>query len=268
MHPHLLQLVSARKLLQSCLMAPGPSAHALRLTRLSAHRQRPPHMHLTGLPARPACSAWANWQHSTQQAARQPRLPLSCRRTHAPPRVVAATAPQPASHAFRLLLRRPMVPPPLAARPCRLCVLRQVGPKPISSATSRPHDCRAATAQGALCARHLRTMCTLGLSPARARRAGRLPASLCAQHWRGARPPRRWRCARARRTPTRVPPHAVQRRAPARRALPGAPAACPAAPPTPAGRPCCARPCRLQCARPRRRAPEPPAQRAAACPAP
>ncbi len=60
MHPHPLQLASARKLLQSCLIAPGPSAHALRLTRLSERRQRPPHMHLTGLPARPASSAGAD----------------------------------------------------------------------------------------------------------------------------------------------------------------------------------------------------------------
>jgi len=100
MHPQPLKLASARKLLQSRLVATGPFAHALRPTRLRERRQRPPHMLLTGLPARPASSAGADRQRSTQQAARQLCLPQSCRRTPAPP-LVAATALQPASHASR-----------------------------------------------------------------------------------------------------------------------------------------------------------------------
>jgi hypothetical protein len=127
-----------------------------------------------------------------QQALRQPRPPLPCRHTACPAaRTVAAADTQPALHASRELLGPPGLRHPSAGRPGRLCALRQFCSEPISSATSRPHGRRAAAAQGALCARDRRTRCMLGLSPARACRAGRMPASLCAQHWRGARLPRR-----------------------------------------------------------------------------
>jgi len=149
-----------------------------------------------------------------------------------------------------------------------LCALWQVCSEPMPLATSRPRGHRAAAAQGSLCAWERLTRCMQGLSPARARRARRM-APLCAQHPRGARPLRRWRCARARRAPTQAPPHGVRRSAPAQRALPRPPAAHPAArPPVPALRCSRARPCPPQCARPRRRAPDPPAQRAAAHPCP
>ncbi len=160
------------------------------------------------------------------------------------------------------------VPALSVARPCRLCALWQVCSEPMPLATSRPRGHRAAAAQGSLCAWERLTRCMQGLSPARARRARRM-APLCAQHPRGARPLRRWRCARARRAPTQAPPHGVRRSAPAQRALPRPPAAHPAArPPVPALRCSRARPCPPQCARPRRRAPDPPAQRAAAHPCP
>ncbi len=153
---------------------------------------------------------------------------------------------------------------PLTARPCRLCALRQVHPEPIPLATSRPHGHSAAAARGSLYAQDHQTRCMQGLSPARARRAGRMPAPLCQ-----ARPPRRWRCPHVRRASTRASPRGVQRSAPALRALSRPPAAHPAAlHRVSAGLPSRARPSRPQCARTRRRAPKLPIQCAAARPAP
>jgi len=141
MHPQLLQLANARKLLQSCLMAPGLFAQALHPARLRGRRGRPPHMHLTRWPARPASSAGTDPQCSRQQAARQPCPPLPCRHTACSAgRAVAAAAPQPASHASRQLLRPPGLRPPSAARSRRLYALRQVAP----SLYHWPHRARTA----------------------------------------------------------------------------------------------------------------------------
>jgi len=89
----------------------------------------------------------------------------------------------------------------LAARPRRLCAPCEVCPEPPPVATSRPHAHRAAAAQGSLSAHDRRTMCMLVLSPAHVRRAGRMPACLCAQHPQRAWP-RQGQCVRTRRAPS------------------------------------------------------------------
>ncbi len=81
MHPQPLQLAGARKLLQSRIATPRPSAHTLRPARLRGRRARPPHIHLTGWPARPASSAGTGRQRSMPQPARQLRPPRPCRHT-------------------------------------------------------------------------------------------------------------------------------------------------------------------------------------------
>jgi hypothetical protein len=127
-----------------------------------------------------------------QQAARQPRPPLPCRHTaRSAARAIAAAATQPASHASRQLQLLPGLPLLAAARPCHLCALLQLRPEPIHLATSRPHGHSAAVARGSMCVQERQTRCMQGLSPRRARRAGRVPAPLCAQQPRRARPPRR-----------------------------------------------------------------------------
>jgi len=220
------------------------AAHALRRARLRRRRHRP-RLHLTRSLARPACSAGAGRQPSQECLPRQQLTAVcaleaaSCKASASAPGLPEHSLLDRARGRCRRCSRPHMhldsccggrLPPPSAARPCRLCAPRQVCPEPISMATLRPHGRRAAAAQGSLCARDRRTRCMPGLSPTRARRAGRMPAPLCAQHPNAARPPRRRRCARARRAPTWAPPHGVQRSAPTRRALPEPPAAHPAAP--------------------------------------
>ena len=130
--------------------------------------------------------------HKPQQALRQPHPPLPCRPIASPAAyaVAAATTYRPYMHLDSCCGRQACArrrPPGLAA--CARCA--RFAPEPISSATSRPHGCSAAAAQGALCARDRLRRCLQGLSPARACRAGRMPACLCAQHQQGARRPRR-----------------------------------------------------------------------------
>jgi hypothetical protein len=179
---------------RTCASAVGARITTLTETRLPARLQRrgrPPALNAGKLGAAAAARHGARACRSKLRGSRiRPCLP-----THSllGARAIAAAATQPASHALRQLRLPPSLPPPSAARPCRLCSLRQVCPEPISLAASRPHGHRAAAARGSMCAQERRTRCLQGLSPRRARRAGRMLAPLCAQHRRGARPPRRWR---------------------------------------------------------------------------
>ncbi len=93
----------------------------------------------------------------------------------APPRAPSRPPPPSKSYMHQTAAEAAGAAPAFGCGHGRLCTLQRVCPKPITSAASRPHEHRAAAAPGLLCARDRRTCCMPGVSPAHARRAGRMP---------------------------------------------------------------------------------------------